>query len=140
MVSRYHPSNEIFAYFQRWIALCFPEKYVPCTFPRNLIDERKRAESEDSKMVHAIARTMRRSVSVGSSRCPGTLNLPRRRRQLEEITSSNFRLLSRLERAKSEYTAEEFEREYYRKVNYSLISSFSLRKRCQAIISGVRSR
>ena len=90
-------------------------------------------------MVEAISKTMNRQTScMRESVVPGSLNILRRKVELREITNANMKLLHRLENTKSEYSVSKLEHDYSKMLKYSLNSSYSLRKRCEALAREVK--
>lgn len=102
-----------------------------------MIEERRRAHSEDAKMVDAITRTMNREFSLSSRTGPTSLNVGLRKEELRVITHSNLRLLNRLERARSEYSVSKLSKDYNQHQRYALNSSFTLRKKCENLARAV---
>ena len=103
-----------------------------------LLGQRRRAESEDLKMVAAINKTMHREFSLPELPGPTTLNLPHRRRELQAITRSNLELFTRIERVKSDYAVGKLESDFKQTLKYSLNSSFFLRKKCEDLVREVK--
>ena len=112
--------------------------------PVNVNDEitEQRAQSmlQDMKMLEHISKTMSRRFSLPELPGPTSLNVSRRKDDLQRITSANLKLLSRIESAKSEYSATTMRARNTQNIRYSLNSSYSLRKKCEKIASDVNKR
>lgn len=68
------------------------------------------------------------------------MNVDRRRNEHREISDANWKLLGRLESAKSQYSLKNLDEEYMQNQRYVFNSSFSLRKKYEEIVQTVSSQ